>query len=113
MWGLGKLVEIPQLWHLLGDILGAQLSCQASNTLQLAGEDSNKPSVLVVTWCLVFSKRCSWLCYILFSLSQLFCDTDNLSLSEGAHGECEDTQRAVEYWKSLPVSWILHSRCLD
>lgn len=83
MWGLGKLVVIPQLWHLLGDILG---------TLQLAGVNSNKSSILEVTWCLVFSKRCSWLGYILFSSSQLFCDTDNLSLSEGVHGACEDTQ---------------------
>lgn len=40
-------------------LLGAQLSCQASSTLQLAGVDSNKSSILVLTWCLVFSKRCS------------------------------------------------------
>lgn len=50
----GKLVEIPPQWHLLVDFLSAQISCQASNTLQLAGVESNKSSILlVITWCFV------------------------------------------------------------
>lgn len=70
MWGLGKLVEISQLWHLLGDLFSAQISCQASNNLQLAGVESNKSSVLLVTWCLMSCKKCSWLIgYILSSSS--------------------------------------------